>query len=311
MTSAHEGDISWQVLRRILKEWLGDSAELAEVKPLVGGCVNTTLELTSKDGQKAVLKICAHRVSRAYAHEAFQLEILRKIGIPVPEVYVWKTGTLDDPYSYLLMEFIDGIDLAHARRTCTADEYDYLQSHLADLVLMIHDNTSDGYGRVRSDAPRTERWANFFREVYEPLVKDVEKSGVLPVKCRKNLHKIHDKLERVLTNEDRPRLVHWDLWATNLLAKKNGDGRWHINAVLDPNCKYAHAEAELAYLELFHTSTPAFFKTYQKKFKLSTDYHRVRKPLYQLYSLVNHVHIFGSEYVKPMTEMLERVSAVV
>jgi fructosamine-3-kinase len=311
MEPAHESDISWPVLRRIFKEWAGDSAELAEVRPLIGGCVNTTLGLTAKDGQKAVLKICAHRVNRMYAHEALQLELLRRIGVPTPQVYVWKTGTLDDPYSYILMEHVEGIDLARAKRTCTAEEFDHLQSHLAELVLMMHENTADGYGRVRSDAPRSDQWSKFFRQVYDPLLHEVNQSGILPAKCRKHLHKIHDKLERILVNTDQPRLVHWDLWATNLLAKPNGHGRWHITAVLDPNCKYAHAEAELAYLELFHTTTPAFFKRYQQRHKLSAEYHRLRKPLYQLYSLVNHVHLFGGEYLKPLAEAVDRVSAVV
>ena len=35
-------DISWQELRRITREWAGDAAELDEVKPLVGGAINTT-----------------------------------------------------------------------------------------------------------------------------------------------------------------------------------------------------------------------------------------------------------------------------
>src|SRR5438552_16143087 len=165
MTPAHEVDLSWQVLRRIVKEWAGDAAELEEVRPLVGGCVNTTVGLTTKDGTRAVLKICAHRVNPAFAHEAFQLELLRNVGLPVPQVYVWKIGTLDDPFSYLLMEYVDGVNLTEARHTCSSESFDYLQEHLATLVLAMHDQTADGYGRVRSDAPRHDQWVKFFREV--------------------------------------------------------------------------------------------------------------------------------------------------
>jgi len=310
MTPAHEADISWQVLRRIVKEWAGESAELAEVRPLVGGCVNTTMGLTTKDGDQAVLKICAHRVNHAFAHEAFQLELLRKIGLPVPQVYVWRIGSLDDPFSYLLMQYMDGVMLAEARQSCGPEGFDHLQEHLAELVLAMHEQTAEGFGRVRSDAPRHERWLHFFREIYDPLLHDVEKSGLLPPKCRKHLHRIHERLDRVLTHADAPRQVHGDLWATNLLAKQNGDGRWHISGMLDPNCKYAHAEMELAYLELFHTANTAFFKAYAKRHKLPPEYHHFRKSLYQLYSLVNHVHLFGQDYVKPLTAAVERVSAL-
>ena len=55
--SLQENDISWQVLRRIVHDWAGSAAELSEVKPLEGGCINTTLALMTKSGPRAVLKI--------------------------------------------------------------------------------------------------------------------------------------------------------------------------------------------------------------------------------------------------------------
>ncbi len=311
MTPAHEIDISWTVLRRICTQWSGDSAELAEVRPLVGGCVNTTLSMTLKDGQKAVLKISAHRVTPAYAHEAFQLEVLRKIGLPAPQVYLWKIGTLEDPFSYLLMEHLDGVNLHEAKKAAGPDEFDHLQRHLAELVLAMHDQTGDGYGRVRSDAPRCASWVEFFRQVYDPMLDDLEKSKLLRAKCCKQLRRIHHRLDRALAESDCPRLMHWDLWAMNLLARPNGDGHWHISGILDPNCKFGHAEAELAYMDLFHTATPAFFKAYQSRHKLPPEYHELRRPIYQLYALVNHTNLFGQEYVKPLTAAVERVSALV
>ncbi len=89
------------------------------------------------------------------------------------------------------------------------------------------------------------------------------------------------------------------------------DGKWRICAVLDPECKYAHAEAELAYLDLFHTTTPAFTKAYQHERKLRPEYHQVRKPVYQLYSLLNHFRLFGQDYAKPLCAQAEKVGALV
>ena len=108
----YDGDISWPVLRRIVQEWAGSSAELTEVTPLDGGSISTTLLLTTNAGDKSVLKLSQHRVDQSYEREAFQLGLLRSREIPVPEVYGWRIGTLDDPHSYLLMEFMDGVDLA-------------------------------------------------------------------------------------------------------------------------------------------------------------------------------------------------------
>jgi len=68
--SMGEIDISWEVLRRIVRDWAGESVEPQQFEPLHGGCINTTLALKLNDGRKFVLKISPHRVDRAYEREA-------------------------------------------------------------------------------------------------------------------------------------------------------------------------------------------------------------------------------------------------
>ena len=58
-----------------------------------------------------------------------------KLPAPAPQVYSCKVGTLDEPFSYLMMEFLDGVDLAEARNRCGPEQYDHVQVHLADLLL--------------------------------------------------------------------------------------------------------------------------------------------------------------------------------
>jgi fructosamine-3-kinase len=307
-----DSDISWPVLRRIVREWAGESAELAEVKPLDGGCISTTLALTLADGATAVLKISAHRVDRSYEREAHQLGLLRAAGVPVPRVYACQIGSLNDPFSYLLMEFIEGVDWATARQTATAQEFDDLQSHLAEILRALHATKGRRYCRA---LPETEagfdRWPDFYRAVFDPICRELEKSPFISIKERKTINRVRDKLDWFIAHDDEPRLVHWDLWSSNMLVRCNGDGRWHVTALLDPNCKFAHAEAELAYLELFQTVGPVFMKAYQRDRRLGEEYHRVRKPVYQLHSLLNHVHLFGEPYAKRLSAAVERVSALV
>ena len=319
-----DSDISWPVLRRIVQEWAGSSAELAEVKPLDGGCISTTLALNLTNHDKAVLKISAHRVDRSYQREAHQLELLRKAGVPAPAVYVWKIGTLDDPFSYLLMEFIEGVDWAEARRVATAEQFEGLQVHLAEVVRALHATTRGSYGRVEAEVvagrdgerreagcEEFEEWPKFYHHIYDQICQNMEKSPLVPVKGRKLIHKVRDKLDRLIAHEDCPRLLHWDLWASNILAACDDQGRYRVAALLDPHAKFGHAEAELAYLELFQTVGPAFMKAYQREGKLSEEYHRVRKPVYQLHSLLNHTHLFGEKYAKRLGAALERVGGLV
>jgi fructosamine-3-kinase len=307
-----EGDISWQVLRRIVQDWAGSSAELSEVSPLDGGSISTTVLLTTGDGAKAVLKISPYRVDLSYESEAHYLNLLRSFGVPTPKIYQCVTGTLDDPDSYLLMEFVPGVDLNSAKQQCSSEQFDQIQNQLAEIVFKMHEQTGPAYGRVIPNGVSTaEGWPQFFRQVYEPTWQETQKLSQLPIKAKKMLGKLHERLDRFVAHSDVPRLVHWDLWASNVLCAPDDSGNWRICAVLDPICKYAHAEAELAYLDLFHTSTPTFNKAYQQRFKLDEGYHRVRKPIYQLYPLLNHVCTFGNEYLKPTMAMIDRITPMI
>lgn len=308
----HEVEVSWQSLRQIVRDWAGTAAELEEVAPLAGGCINTTLCLRMRDGQKAVLKITPHRVDLTYGDEAHQLQVLADVGVPVPRVFACKAGDLDSPFSYLLMEFVDGVNLSAARTACPAEEFDRIQGHLAELVLLMHDRRSPHYMRLTASEPkRYEQWPACYHDIFESIWAEVDKSGVLPVKARKRVAKVYDRIDRLLAHDDCPRLVHWDLWATNILARPDADGHWGVAALLDPHCKYAHAEAEIAYLELFHTVTPAFLRAYQRQHKLPPEYHRIRKPVYQLFSLINHLHLFGADYLKSVLAAIEKVGDLV
>lgn len=306
-------DISWQELRRITQEWKGAATELDEVTPLPGGHVNTTLCLTTRDRHKSVLKISPHRVDRSYEREAHQLALLKSCGVPVPEVYLAKTGTLDNPFSYILIEFIEGMDLAEAKKACSREAFDRLQERLADVVAAMHDCTHVSYCRLTADGERTQfaSWPAFYRDVYDSIWHEAERSPHIAAKCRKQIGRVHERLESLIAHTDCPRLVHWDMWSSNLLVKPDSDGEWQVAALIDPNCKYAHTEAELAYMELFHTVTPAFMKRYQRRHKLDGDYYQFRRPVYQLYPMINHLLLFGAEYAKPLKAAVERTTSIV
>jgi aminoglycoside phosphotransferase (APT) family kinase protein len=174
--SMGEIDISWQALRRIVQDWAGTSAELKEFIPLHGGHINTTLDLHLTDGRRLVIKVSPHRVDKSYEREAYQLTLLKNCGIPVPEVYTWKIGSLDDPFSYILLEFVKGVDFGEARKQCTIDEFDVLQAEFAEIVATMHANTNAKYMRVTEGCTAFDAWHGLRRV-----------AGVLPVRLRRDL----------------------------------------------------------------------------------------------------------------------------
>lgn len=285
--------------------------ELTGVRPLEGGSMSTTLCLSLKDRKNVVLKIAPHRVVPEYEQEAYQLNYLRDLGLPTPKVHVCQVASLDFPHSYILMQHMDGIPLAQAKQDLTADEFDHIQMHLADLVLAMHARTNATYVKVADGMEEgTRSFLDFFHMIYDPIFADVLHSREVPPGLRRRLASIHEHLPELLAQHDKPRLIHGDLWSANLLANKDARGKWWVSAVLDPNCRFSHSEIELAYLELFRTVTPAFMRAYEQTHPLGAEYHTRRKLVYQLYPLLNHVRLFGAKYVQPLSVMAERVAGI-
>ena len=45
------------------------------------------------------------------------------------------------------------------------------------------------------EPPCFDKWTDFYRHVYDPIVKDAEKHAEIPIKARKQMTRIHERLE--------------------------------------------------------------------------------------------------------------------
>ncbi len=303
-------EISWPMVERIVCDSLDDSSvKLAELSLLAGGIVNTTVSVKTTSGHWLVLKVSPHRVNRSHEREARELALLGELGVPVPKVYASRTASLESPHSYLVLEHIDGITLRDAKTLCTPDQLERVQRHLAELVCVMHAKTGDRYGRFEG-APFTD-WPAFYKSLVDPVLQEADKLHTLPQKVTKTIHRMHARLDQLLAHGDAPRLCHGDLWAANVLCHAGPDGAWRVAAIIDPEMRFGHAEAELAYMELFQTITPAFKHAYQEQYQLGDAYHKVRKPVYQMYGLINQYQLRGShEAAALVCSAAEKIGAV-
>lgn len=90
----------------------------------------------------------------------------------------------------------------------------------------------------------------------------------------------------------RPALVHGDLWLGNVGALPDGGP-----VLYDPAVSVSDPEIELALLTLFGTPPEGFGSAYAEVAGLAPGHLR-RRPLYQLYHLMNHALIFGGGYTR-------------
>lgn len=100
----------------------------------------------------------------------------------------------------------------------------------------------------------------------------------------------------------RPSLIHGDLWSGNWGMLADG-----TPVIYDPAVSCSDAEAELAMMELFGSPPRGFWEAYRRDAGLSRGYAR-RRPLYQLYHLLNHAVLFGGGYPAQALQVAHELS---
>ncbi|MEM9529539.1 MAG: fructosamine kinase family protein [Pseudomonadota bacterium] len=103
--------------------------------------------------------------------------------------------------------------------------------------------------------------------------------------------------------EPYPSLLHGDLWGGNYAGTSDGGA-----AIYDPACYCGCRESDLAMTELFGGFGPAFYQAYEDRLPLHAGY-RQRRPLYQLYHVLNHANLFGGSYLGQALALLEKLIA--
>jgi fructosamine-3-kinase len=107
----------------------------------------------------------------------------------------------------------------------------------------------------------------------------------------------------LIDHAPRPSLLHGDLWGGNLGFDRQGEP-----VIFDPAVYYGDREADLAMTELFGGFGGDFYAAYDEAWPLDRGY-RVRRTLYNLYHILNHLNLFGGGYLGQAQGMMERLLA--
>ena len=263
-----------------------------------GGCIANSCKLQLSSGRKFFLKQSGGGSSSSFASEARGLEELRKSGVVlVPEV-------VDKGPDFLLLEWIE------VGKNSTDSSMEELGRQLAEL----HSFRGEKFGFVEDnylgDSPQSnlsstagkDNWAIFFAGNRLHFQAELaEKKGYATPEMRGLLDVLIEKIPDLLSGtEEKPSLLHGDLWCGNYLI--DVDGRpW----LIDPAVYYGHREADLAMTSLFGGFAKTFYSAYESALPLVPGYPE-REPLYQLYHLMNHLNLFGTGYYGQVLSILKR-----
>ena len=146
-------------------------------------------------------------------------------------------------------------------------------------------------------------WPAFFRDRrLAPQLALAARSGFDAI--ARDGQRLLDAVPAILAGHaPSPSLVHGDLWAGNAATLADGDG-----VVFDPAVYVGDREVDLAMTELFGGFDRTFYDAYDAAWPRPQG-HALRRDLYNLYHLLNHVNLFGGGYVARTRQVLTRLLA--
>lgn len=174
------------------------------------------------------------------------------------------------------------------------------------LAQMHHHTTDKGYGFERmtwcgetaQDNRWNANWCDFFiGQRLQPLLTQLLNRGIRLAHSNRALQRAKEILDN---HQPEAALLHGDLWSGNIGF--NPDKHLSYPVLFDPASYYGDAETDLAMTELFGRFPKKFYDGYESV-NSSADNHEQRKPVYQLYHLLNHALLFGGSYI-PQAESL-------
>jgi fructosamine-3-kinase len=127
-------------------------------------------------------------------------------------------------------------------------------------------------------------------------------------KGARGLRRTAERLERALPrlladHAPAPSLLHGDLWGGNHGYLPDGEP-----VLFDPASYYGDRETDLAMMALFGGFDAAVRRAYEQDFPLPAGHDR-RRPLYQLYHVLNHYNLFGGGWLGRAEALAESLIA--
>ncbi len=286
----------WKTIATQISHHTGQTFIVENITPIGGGCINQTYHIQGRDRQFFV-KLNQAEYRTMFETEAAGLEEIRgSATLRVPQPLC--SGS-EHSHAWLVLEFIDlqsrgnaaalGIGLARMHR------------HTAEKFGWVRDNTIGSTPQKNDTSPD---WITFWRRYRLGYQLDLARENGYGGRVQSLGERLMTGLEHFFTESmPFPSLLHGDLWSGNYAFDTSGQP-----VIFDPAPYYGDREADLAMTELFGGFSPDFYAAYRNTWPLETGY-RTRKQLYNLYHILNHLNLFGKQYLRQAEIMMEQLLA--
>ena len=232
---------------------------------------------------------CAANSGGLFAAEADGLQALGSCdAIRVPEVF--ECGELEG-VDYIIMEWLS---LGRTTRDTRA------AAQLGSLLARQHRHLGERFGWQRDNFigatrqvnTQSDNWIDFYREHRLGFQLQLAAQRGYRGELQRQGERLLEKLDGFFTDySPAPSLLHGDLWSGNWDVLETGEP-----VIFDPAVYYGDREADIAMTELFGGFPTEFYAAYDERYPRDSGY-RVRRDLYNLYHVLNHLNLFGGGYL--------------
>ena len=273
---------------------LSSDASILGFSIISGGCINNGGRLKCTTGDFFVKWNDRNRFPKMFEAESRGLKLLAlQKAIRIPRIVGFGETDL---HQFLVLEYIE-------QKHRSEKYWELLGVRLANL----HNATDTCFGldhnnyigSLQQFNNRHSTWVDFFIEerlnVQLQLAVD---RGLANSNWIKRFQRLYKILPSVVP-EEKPSLLHGDLWSGNLITDEKGEP-----CLIDPAVYFGNREVDLAMTSLFGGFADQFYKIYEENSSLQPHF-RKRRELYNLYPLLVHVNLFGGSYVGSVEQILK------
>lgn len=261
-----------------------------------GGCINTAAVIEG-NGRRYFVKLNdAPRLSMFEAEAEGLREIATSDSVRVPQPVC---SGVSGQQAYLVLEYI-----------AFATGGDQGPERLGRQLALMHRAQQKTFGWRRDNTigstpqintPATD-WVAFWQhQRLEYQLRLAAEQGHRGDVQRKGERLLSDLTLLFSNYKPAPSLLHGDLWSGNVAYDTRAQP-----VIYDPAVYYGDREADIAMTELFGGFAPRFYQAYRDAWPLDPGY-SVRKHLYNLYHVLNHLNLFGGGYRAQAEGLMERL----
>ncbi|WP_128331372.1 fructosamine kinase family protein [Apibacter sp. HY039] len=271
--------------------------KIIRYKSLSGGDINNSFWVETENGNFFLKLNRAKPYPQMFRKEANGLLYLSDSGfVSVPKVIA--TGESNN-IQYLVLEWIAD----NRSKTPSWEDFGVSLAKMHQIVQPCFGFKEDNYiGSIKQINTPSHTWEEFYSECrilkLAHILFNQKKIGAQELKQGQNVCK---KLNEIFP-EEKPALLHGDLWSGNYLVSSNNK-----IVLIDPAVYYGHREMDLGMTLLFGGFPSCFYEAYSEEYSLEKNW-KQRLPLTQLYPLMVHAILFNGNYLLEVKKVLKKFS---